>query len=300
MKIFLSHTSSDKNVVEPIAIALGKVFGRENIFYDSWSIQPGDGIIDKMNSGLEECDFFFLFISKKSVSSSEMVKMEWQNALMAHAKKGMKFIPVLLENCDVPAILMQTKYINAYLGGLDVTIRQMIDVVRGDNTFRESDNKFHNLKAYINTSERSGELDIEIRAEAFMEPIARFAVILNSRDAKVLYQGNGIVYHGTGDAIKNERGEDCFPFFVGIDRAVTPGFPFRVRVANDAPIGVEGVFHAVGEDRFERVPIVVVVPSKMFGTKRDLEIPLDDVIGAGVSQMDQAKMMGSIISDAMK
>ena len=62
-KIFISHNYKDKPIIEPIAIKLGEIYGRENVFYDSWSIQPGDGIIDKMNDGLLECDFFFFFVS---------------------------------------------------------------------------------------------------------------------------------------------------------------------------------------------------------------------------------------------
>ena len=44
MKVFLSHTNSDKHIVEAFALALRNAFGQENVFYDSWSIQPGDGI----------------------------------------------------------------------------------------------------------------------------------------------------------------------------------------------------------------------------------------------------------------
>ena len=50
--IFISHTAKDKTIVEPIALRLAQVYGQNNVFYDSWSIQPGDGIIDKMNEGL--------------------------------------------------------------------------------------------------------------------------------------------------------------------------------------------------------------------------------------------------------
>ena len=47
-KIFISHNYKDKPIIEPVAIKLGEIYGRENVFYDSWTIQPGDGIIDKM------------------------------------------------------------------------------------------------------------------------------------------------------------------------------------------------------------------------------------------------------------
>lgn len=73
--IFISHTAKDKAIVEPIALRLAQVYGQNNVFYDSWSIQPGDGIIDKMNEGLTNCKFFFFFVSKNSLQSN-MVKLE--------------------------------------------------------------------------------------------------------------------------------------------------------------------------------------------------------------------------------
>lgn len=40
--IFLSHNKQDKIIVRQIAETFEKVFGREKVFYDEWSIQPGD------------------------------------------------------------------------------------------------------------------------------------------------------------------------------------------------------------------------------------------------------------------
>lgn len=78
--IFLSHNYKDKPVVEQVALRLKSIYGIDKVFYDSWSIQPGDGIIDKMNEWLSNCKFFLFFISQNSLSSN-MVKLEWQNAL---------------------------------------------------------------------------------------------------------------------------------------------------------------------------------------------------------------------------
>jgi hypothetical protein len=99
--IFLSHTKADKPIVEPIAITLARVFGQENVFYDSWSIQPGDGIIDRMNEGLNKCKYFFFFVTKNSLQS-KMVTLEWQNALMKKVSGGIKFIPIRLDDCTMP------------------------------------------------------------------------------------------------------------------------------------------------------------------------------------------------------
>mgnify|MGYP000865570213 FL=1 len=142
--IFISHTTADKSIVEPIAMRLAKVFGKENVFYDSWSIQPGEGIIDRMNDGLEKCEFFFFFVSKNSLKS-KMVSLEWENALFKKAKEDIKFIPVKLDECMMPKILLQTLYIDIFNNGLEVGLRQMIDVVNGQSTFHKESQVFNNI-----------------------------------------------------------------------------------------------------------------------------------------------------------
>jgi toll-interleukin receptor len=135
-------------LVQVIASRLSEIYGKEKIFYDEWSIQPGDGIIDEMNKGLNKCKFFFYFVSKKSVES-KMVALEWQNALLKSMREDVKFIPVRIENCVVPPILTQTLYIDIVTYGIEVGIRQMIDVIEGNNTFKKSDSSFSNLYCLI-------------------------------------------------------------------------------------------------------------------------------------------------------
>lgn len=45
--IFSSHNYKYKPVVEQVAIKQCAIYGLQNTFYDSWSIQPDDGIIKK-------------------------------------------------------------------------------------------------------------------------------------------------------------------------------------------------------------------------------------------------------------
>ena len=66
--IFISHNHKDKPLVDMIARQLEISFGRDNIFYDSWSIQPGDSIIGKMNEGLQQTSIFFYFLSQNSLN----------------------------------------------------------------------------------------------------------------------------------------------------------------------------------------------------------------------------------------
>src|SRR5829696_5756070 len=105
--IFLSHTWADKPVVDPIALRLREIHGQENVFYDAWSIQPGDWILDRMNQGLASPKFVFFFVSRKSLES-EMVKMEWQNALFKATKGQCRIIPVRVDGCEMPPLLLQS------------------------------------------------------------------------------------------------------------------------------------------------------------------------------------------------
>lgn len=146
--IFLSHNSKDKIIVEPIAIKLREVFGQDNVFYDSWSIQPGDGIIDKMNEGLANCSLFYFFVSKNSLESF-MVKLEWQNAVMRMSNGKAKLIPVRIDDCLLPPILSQSLYIDLYTNGFDVALRQIIDIANGMNTFRPQYVSVSNIEAIL-------------------------------------------------------------------------------------------------------------------------------------------------------
>lgn len=132
--IFISHNYLDKPVVEQIALRLKDIFGKEKIFYDSWSIQPGEGIIDKMNQGLLECKLFLFCISRNSLRS-DMVKLEWQSALYKSTKGDMKFIPIKLDESLLPAILLQSLYVDLYGQGLEIALRQIIDITSGNFLF---------------------------------------------------------------------------------------------------------------------------------------------------------------------
>lgn len=92
-KIFISYSHKDKMLVDTVARKLEIVFGKNNIFFDSWSMQPGDSIIGKMNQGLEEFTTFFFFVSSNSLDSN-MVRLEWQVALNRAINNELNFVAV--------------------------------------------------------------------------------------------------------------------------------------------------------------------------------------------------------------
>lgn len=76
-KAFLSHSSSNKDLVEKIAKQLGK----DNCHYDSLTFEAGHQTLDEIFKGLEDTDIFVLFISEKSLES------DWVKKEITGAKK---------------------------------------------------------------------------------------------------------------------------------------------------------------------------------------------------------------------
>ena len=123
-KLFISYNHNDAQLVDTIARKLELEFGRNNIFYDAWSIQPGDSIIGKMNEGLNGFDTFFLFLSPNSLTS-KMVGLEWRSALNRAVNNNIKFVVVRIAECNPPAILGDMLYIDLYGEGLDSSVERM-------------------------------------------------------------------------------------------------------------------------------------------------------------------------------
>ena len=65
-----------------------------------------------------------------------MVKKEWQSALMKSINQNMKFVPVRIAECNPPAILTDTLYVDLYGRGFDDALAQMKCVVNGKNTYK--------------------------------------------------------------------------------------------------------------------------------------------------------------------
>lgn len=251
--IFLSHNSNDKTIVEPFANRLAEVFGRDNVFYDSWSIQPGDGIIDKMEEGLSKVEIFFFFVSKNSLQSN-MVKLEWQNAIMKATSGKARFIPIRLDSSSMPSLLTQTLYLDVYKDGFEIVLRQMIDVIQGKNTYNGNTKTYENVIGYI--KKLPNKLEIEFRAETYMEPISRYAVLVSNSEENVSYicTSDNMVTSGFNAGIKLSEAVQCNAIALGVNRPTSPGFPVKVTVQSENGVGFMGVMRAVSDKQFKMIP----------------------------------------------
>lgn len=254
--IFLSHNYKDKPVVEQIAIRLKAVYGQDNVFYDSWSIQPGDGIIDKMEQGLSNCKFFFYFVSINSLQSN-MVKLEWQNALFKAAQNVIKFIPIRMDNSTMPILLMQSLYIDLYSNGIDVALRQMIDVINGINTYRNPTSQFSNLVAY--KYREKDNLIVECKALYYLEPISHFAFCTQTPiDLIRIKVRNELIC--TSSEMTNATLDNGYKTNViarGVEHGTTPEIPFVVEFSSvdGTPIDIDMVLHRTSGTHYTTIPL---------------------------------------------
>ncbi|MDF2864672.1 MAG: toll/interleukin receptor protein [Achromobacter mucicolens] len=182
-RIFLSHNHNDKPLVEAAALRLAEIFGQEQVFYDSWSIRPGDGIIEQMNKGLEAPEFVFFFVSANSLKSG-MVALEWQNALYAATRGKTRLIPVRVDGCDMPAVLRQTLFIDMHTIGLEAAIAQIVGVSQGNASFTPQHQGFSNL-TYSATTLADGTVEVTVRASHLVESNPNFAFPLTNEKDEV-------------------------------------------------------------------------------------------------------------------
>ncbi len=253
--IFISHAAKDKLIVEPLAQKIADVFGQDKVFYDSWSVQPGDGIIDKMNNALSMCKFFFFFVSKNSLDSN-MVKLEWQNALYKATQNQVRLVPVKLDDCLMPDILLQTLYIDFFGQGEEVALRQIIDIISGNNIYRNEIQKFQNIRGYVRPIQNGCR--IEFRAHVYMEPQSHFAIAVENNEDEIICSPEGTVYPTR--FIKDQLIDGKATNFIVLQRPnpTSPGFPFIINITSktNSPIKIEGLFRATSSTEIRSIPVI--------------------------------------------
>src|SRR5262245_52184692 len=108
--VFISHTSKDKPAVRKLAERLKKDGLR--VWFDEWSIQPGDLISLKIEQGLEQSRTLILAMSYNAFAS-EWVTLERHTALFRDPTNAeRRFIPLRLDDAEITDTLKQFAYID--------------------------------------------------------------------------------------------------------------------------------------------------------------------------------------------
>ena len=126
-RVFISHASQDKRFVRKLVAELKK--HRLNVWLDEQEIQIGDSIVSKISGGLRDSDYLVAVLSKASVASP-WVQAELNSALMDQiSNKGTAVLPVLIEDCDVPALLRDRLYAD-FRGNFEAGLAKLLAVLK--------------------------------------------------------------------------------------------------------------------------------------------------------------------------
>ena len=105
--VFVSHASEDKlRFVVKFAQRL-----RENgvdAWLDQWEMHPGDSFVDRIfEQGLKSAQAVVIVLSAISVQKP-WVREELNNSVVSRISRGLKIIPVVIDECEIPACLAAT------------------------------------------------------------------------------------------------------------------------------------------------------------------------------------------------
>ncbi|KKA06222.1 hypothetical protein VP02_18915 [Pseudomonas ogarae] len=256
--IFLSHNHQDKPVVEPVAVELMKIYGQDSVFYDDWSIQPGDSIIGKMNEGLASPDFFLFFVTENSLNSG-MVNLEWQSALYQAAKGKITFVPVRVDGVPLPAIVMHKAYIDMHRDGMEATIQQIKDRIAGKTEFVPKHTAFSNL-TYTVDGYLSKELKITVKASHLQESNPKFMFLVKNDmdDVFVWIEGAAGIQAGPHQNVEIEGlGKASGLIAAPFTGTIRPNFPITFTIKSKPecrPVELLDVLHETKAGFFEPIP----------------------------------------------
>jgi len=135
LKVFISHSSSDKPFVEKLARDLLNL--EIGVWLDKWEIKVGDSLINKISAGLSESNYLIIVLSKNSVLS-EWVNRELNYSLLEEINnQQIKVLPIIIDNCDIPIFLKDKFYAdfrNDYQSGF-ISLSDAISQTSNKSTF---------------------------------------------------------------------------------------------------------------------------------------------------------------------
>lgn len=111
MRIFLSHSSQDKELVKRVNSDL--LAHKYETWIDHKRMEGGDQLPSEIQNGLEQCKVLILFMSRSSMNSP-WVNAEWNN-FFARQMDGeeLKIIPIRIEkDAQRPQLLRNLLYID--------------------------------------------------------------------------------------------------------------------------------------------------------------------------------------------
>lgn len=110
MLVFLSHNKADMATARLLASALAEA--GVDVWFDEWSLKPGDSITGGISEGLTKCDAFVLIWSHQAAASN-WVETEVRAAITRRVNdRELRLIPVLVDETPLPILFAEYKGFN--------------------------------------------------------------------------------------------------------------------------------------------------------------------------------------------
>lgn len=133
--VFLSYNSTDKEYVRKLAAAVALT--GTHVWFDEWTVRPGDSIPGAIEEGLSRFETFALVWSE-AASKSRWVKTEMQTAVTRWVNDdSIRLIPVLLDNTPLPLLLQHIRYIDGGDGDHLRVTRELLGI-ESESAFRRA------------------------------------------------------------------------------------------------------------------------------------------------------------------
>jgi len=108
MPVFISYSHQNKEFAGKLAANLVK--HKAHVWIDSWELNAGDSIIDKVQTAIQDSSALIVIISKASMES-EWCKKELNSGFLRELEeKRVVILPLLLEDCQMPIFLRDKMY----------------------------------------------------------------------------------------------------------------------------------------------------------------------------------------------
>jgi len=144
MPVFISYSHQNKEFADKLAANLVKK--KAHVWVDTWELNVGDSIIDKVQSAIQESSALIVIISKASMESEWCKKELSAGFLRELEEKRVVVLPLLLEDCEMPIFLrgkMYADFRNNFDEGFSKTLEAIAKVTSNSQGRYEKAPDYH-------------------------------------------------------------------------------------------------------------------------------------------------------------
>jgi hypothetical protein len=128
-RTFLSHAHANKEIVDHLHNWMTRI-AEIPVWYDSYNLPATAKIASGLSRAISQCRSIMVVLSKASVQSG-WVEDEYSAAIIQRNQdKQFRILPVLIEECEIPGFLPNTKCINM-IGSSGLSFRNASEIIAG-------------------------------------------------------------------------------------------------------------------------------------------------------------------------